>query len=247
MAKASKGTALALPFQQRLKEMREGKAAVINLSNNDRISTKGAKFSLDGKVLGTELNAVVLSWCFEQSYYDSAFSDEGNIPVCYAVGYDGKNMEPASNCVDKMAASCAECDLSKWIDDEKPKCTLRYRLAIMIEVNDEPVAKWLSIPPTSLGNWRELVKAVENQGIDLIEAALSISFDKKSDSAYPPIKFEMLNVVKGKKQLDVLMELLPKGQTMIETGYDPSFYKGATGGKSKAKPAAPKKRSKMSR
>lgn len=251
---------LALPWQQQLAAYaKEGKRGVEKTSDIDRISIKGNKFRVDGKLYGDNngrgFSGIVINTCYEQSYYDGEFDDNvSTIPACFAISYVGTDMQPDSNSVKKQASNCAECELSKWDGDTPPECKERRRLAVVIEdESGDTVVKVLSLSSTSLGNWKKYIKELSSMNLEPLQAATYIHFDEESSKAFQPVCFDFVSELKSEKQLEHLVSLLPRAEKLLEQTYDPSFYKeitkssSAKGKKKTAKKKTSARKSKFSK
>ena len=231
-----------------------GKAPKEKPATGDMISTKGGKFKLGNTVLGTELDCVVLAWNFERSYYDTDY-DKDNVssPACAALGYVEDELVPHDEAANKQCDTCAECWANEWESADKGKgkaCGDRRRLALVVAGKDDKMElKILSIAPTSLPSWRTFLNDVETAGIDVMQAAVNISFEEDSEYPSPPLVFEFVDEVQNEKALNLTASMFPMAEKLIEAPHDFSNYgnepKAKKGGKKKAsKKKASKKKSK---
>lgn len=254
--KKSTSTAIALPWQQQLAAYaKEGKMGVERTSDLDKISIKGSKFRVDGKLYGENngraFSGIVINTCVERAYYDGEFDDNVmTVPACFALSYDGNDMQPHKDSVKKQAANCAECELGKWDGDTPPECKERRRLATVIEdEHGETVVKVLNVSSTSLSNWKKYVKLLTSQNLAPIQSGTYIHFDEESTKAFQPICFDFVSELKNAKQLEHLVSLLPSSEKLLDQSYDPSFYKEPSsipGKRGKGKAAAAGKKKKVS-
>lgn len=229
-AKKSAGTGLALSWQQKLAEVTEqGKAPKEKPATGDWISTKGNKFKLGNTVLGTELDCVVVAWCFERSYYDTDY-DPDNIssPACAALTYNEEECYPAEDAANKQCEDCNECWANEWESADKGKgkaCSDRRRLALVVAGKDDKMElKGLSIAPTSLPSWREFLNEIETAGLDPMQAAVNISFDDDSEYPQHPLVFEFVDEVKNEKALNLTATMIDPAIKLIESPHDFSNY-----------------------
>lgn len=251
---ASGGKAVALPWMQALQS--SGKAPSIKTGgDSNSVSTRGSKFSIDGVKYGNEITAYIVTFINERSYYDTPYTEgEVRIPACFALSYTPDDMAPHSKAVKPQCDACDNCDLSVWGEDRTPPdCGERVRLGLLVNGKDgKPLIKTMSLPPTSLKNFREYFKEITGQGFVLLQCETRIYFDDESTAANPPICFEALNIVKGKvakeqKQLtEMATTIREKLEEMIEKPYDPSMYNEGKKAPASKKKTAKKKRSKFS-
>jgi len=254
-AKKSASKEIAVGWQAQLAaHAKEGKAPKEKALTGDYISTKGAKFSLGGAVLGREIDCCILGWNFEKSWYDSAFVDgEASAPACFAISYDEDEMTPHETSPNMQGDSdgmCEGCELNEWGSGkgEGKACADRRRLALVVEgTNGDMELKMLNISPSSLKNWKGFINGIEKQGIHVMQAAVNIHFDEDSTAAYPPICFEFLNEITNESTLDATAALLPEATTLLEQPYDVSNYEKPGGEKKTAKKKAKKKSNKKSK
>lgn len=250
-AKKKTSKALVTPWQQELaKQAKEGKAPKEKTFISDRISTKGAKFSIGGVIAGREMDCIVVGWGFEKTYYDADYVEgEASVPACFALGYDEDELAPHADSPNKQCSNCAECEQNEWGSGrgEGKACADRRRLVLVAfdKSTGKPVEgmKTLTLAPTSLKNWKSFVQDCENHDLHTIQAAVNISFDEESTAPNPPLVFTMIKEITNAKVLDGLAGLIESAEKMLEKPYDTSNYKKASKKKSKKK-ASKKKASK---
>ncbi len=227
-AKKKTGKSVMLPWQQQLAAYAKGgKKLKEKVVQSTYISAKGAKYRVDGGKARNELTGVILEACLERTFYDQPYTEgESNIPSCFALSYELSDVVPHTASVHKESSDCATCELAEWMGDAPPECTERRRLAMIVQTDEgETVLRTLSLPPTSLKNWREFYKDIIGQGFELMQMSVVISFDEDSSMAYPPMLFEAVKEIKNAKQLEELVANMPKAQELLEQGYDASGYK----------------------
>jgi hypothetical protein len=256
-AKKKASKALVTPWQQELaKQAKSGKAPKEKAFVSDRISTKGAKFSIGGVIAGRELDCVVVAWNFENTYYDSDYIEgEASVPGCFALGYDEDTLAPHTDSPSKQASECVDCEQNEWGSGrgEGKACSNRRRLVLVAfdKQTGKPVEgmKQLSLAPTSIGNWKSFVQDCENHGLHTLQMAVNISFDEESTAPNPPLVFTQIKEITNAKVLDGLASLIEPAEKMLEKPYDVSSYKKSkkkSKKKASKKKASKKKRSRLS-
>jgi len=251
--KASKSKSLVLPWKQQLaKYAEEGKAPKEAPATGDLISIKGSKFSFGDHLMGRSFNCVILAWGMERSFFDSPFKEkEVNSPACFALGNKLLGLMSHEDSPNKQGESCDECPLSKWGDDadpdKKPDCAERRRLIVSVKGEDGNIEiKQLTLPPTSLKNWKEFIAKTKVLGLATMQCAVKIYFEE-STATFDPICFDILKEITAEKTLQAMGEMLDQANKLLIRPYDAKNYtppgKGKKAGKKKV---AKKKRSKFS-
>lgn len=252
---AAKKKSIAIPWKQALAQAaKSGKAPKEKPSVGNKIKLmKSGKFSMGGKVLGSELDVVIISFLFQKAWYDRDF-DPDNVcpPACAALAYDEDEMEPLKESPVKQCDSCASCDFNEFGSATKgtgagKECADHRRLAVVAFDKKGVVEgiKRIDVPPTSLGNWRGFVGEVEDNGLEPMQCVVRLSFEEDSTATQPPLEFEFVKEIKTGKTLQELANLIPQAQKVIEQPYDFSKYEKPSKKKAKGKKKA-KKKSKFS-
>lgn len=245
---------IALPWKQQLAKMaKEGKAAKEKPMTGDRVSLKGAKFSIGGKILGRELDVVIISYLFQKAWFDRPYDEKVvHPPACFAIGYSEDGLGPDKTSPLKQSDKCVDCDFNEFGSSTRgtgagKECADHRRLAIVAYDKKGVVEgiKLLNVPPTSLGNWRGFVGEVEEEGLELIQCVTRISFEEDSTAQAPPLEFEFVKEIKTDKILKTLVGMLPEAQRMTERPFDVSKYQPVTKGAGK-KTKSKKTKSKFS-
>jgi hypothetical protein len=256
MAKAkpktkSKSKEVALPWKNQLaKYAEQGKAPKEKQATGDVISIKGGKFSIAGKVIGQEMDCIILGYSFQNTWYDKPYSEgEVNVPACFAIGYDEDTLEPHATSPIKQHDQCDGCDLNEYGSGtgNGKACTNRRCIALVHESQaGEPEIKILRIPPTSLTNWKHFVNDAEAHDLELVQCAVTVSFDPESTAVSPPLLFDFKSEITNEKLLQSLVQVMPQAQRMIEQPFDVSKYVKPSAKKTTKKKSVKKKKSKFS-
>lgn len=140
-----------------------------------QISTKSGILSyMDQPIPGNKLRCIVLAAIFENNYFEGKFDPKNpRNPICYAFGRTLPNGEPPEMIPfeairEPKAATCAECEWSKWgSDSESPsgkgkRCKEIYKLALVPAASaEQDVGKAevaiLRVPVTSRKNFELFV------------------------------------------------------------------------------------------
>jgi len=192
-----------------------------------KLSIKGGKFSIpvDGEreIIrnGTgkkakpamDVNVVVMAARdgLSKAYYDVDYDpDDPAGPVCQSDG--GVIPDPRSS--DIQCVSCTVCDFNKFGSGKgKGKaCTDRKELVVALMVDDELatdddeniIVYNLSIPPTSLKNWKTFIKSVTELNAPVPAVVTAVS--QCGEDSYPEIDFEAVGYVPE----DVLKQILAR-------------------------------------
>lgn len=146
-------------------------------------STKGAKLKWnDERINDDTLICVILTHCFENTFYPSEFSsDDKSPPPCFSLGMDGESLKPHENCEEPQNEACKDCPNLEWSSGKgKAKaCSNKYRLALLpagsyipddnpeLITNPKEYSKnkigYLRIPPTSLINYTKYVSLLRSK------------------------------------------------------------------------------------
>lgn len=209
-----------------------------------RISIRGGRFRIregkEEKVLGTTLSAVIVganpntTKLFYKGSYDPKAED--NKPDCYSL--DG--VRPADDAEDPQAQLCATCDQNQWgsklteSGGKMKACADQKRLAI-ISADDksaEPVVYAFTVPPSSLGNFRNYAKLLESKGFPPELCVTKITFDETTSHPKPQFEFagfvseDMVPIIDGLVVNPFIKEVT--GETPIKlTAIEPPANKPA--------------------
>jgi hypothetical protein len=138
-------------------------------------------------------------------YYAKTFSEgdsDGAMPDCYT--NDG--VTPSPHAREPQAKKCAVCPHRVWgsrvSSDAKPgeekkgrACSDQGRLALATPDSlDKPEkAMLMRVPPASLKNLREAVKAIDQRKLDYNMVVMKVSFDP--EAASPTLKFKPIGIL----------------------------------------------------
>lgn len=129
-------------------------------------------------------------------FYDKKYSEgesDGARPTCYS--YDG--VAPSHNALQPQAKKCALCPKNQWgskltEDGKKGKlCSDNARIAISAPDRIEPML--VRVPPASLKNLREAVKAVNARKVPYNATVMKIGFDPQQPS--PTLTFKPIGLL----------------------------------------------------
>lgn len=221
---------IALPWQKQLMAHLEKVAPAVETAATGKfISTKGGNFSLGGISMGREFDAVIVDWCYENSYYDKAFLEgEANVPVCFAVARTEEDLKPDSESPIMQSEDCAGCDLNEWGTAKNggrgKACTNRRKLALVVEGGGGEI-KMLRIAPTSIASWKSFVTKINKMGMHTMQCKVRLSFDNDTTLKGMPLKFEFLEEITNEKSLSALVETLDEAAILLGQPYDTSGYK----------------------
>lgn len=248
--KKSTSKAITLPWQQQLaKYAKEGKKPVEKPLVGDFISAKNGKFMMGKAVLGSEIDCVIVGWVFENSYHNYPYSQgEAYPPTCFAIGYDEDNLTAHETSPDRQGGKdhmCEGCKLNEWGSDSGrgKACRNRRRLALVVEYETgKAEVKMMSIPPTSLANWKKFIGDLDNLELHTMQAKVNIHFDLDSTATSAPLVFEFVKEITKGKTLQVLAGVMDEATKLLDKPNDVSNYIGNI----KPKPKGKKKKSKFS-
>lgn len=168
-------TGLALSDQWEADMAAEAKdVSAKEVSYAPRISFKGGRLSVAGTpVKDNVLEVVVVDAGFSKAYYTEAFdADHPTTPKCYAFGRDEGTLKPHPQAPEPQSGTCAVCPHNKFgtADQGKGKACKDERRLMVIpgdtkaqEVQKAEVVMAI-VPPTSLKNWGNYVKALSAMG-----------------------------------------------------------------------------------
>lgn len=199
-------------------------------SSFPRISIRGGRFRIregkEEKVLGTTLHAVIVgantntTKLFFKGAYDPKAEDVK--PDCYS--NDG--VRPAEDAEDPQAQLCATCDQNQWgsklteSGGKMKACADQKRLAIISadDKSQEPVVYAFTVPPSSLGNFRNYGKMLDAKGFPAELCITKITFDE--ETSHPKPQFEHAGFV-SEDMLPIIDELVASAHVKEVTGETP--------------------------
>lgn len=159
-----------------------------------------SSFILPDQMETKELEAVIVDFVTINSYFDRPYvrgDDSPKIPACYAVGYEVKNMAPATDAPAKQAASCKNCPMNQFGSAPTGKakaCKNTRMLALMpakvLDPENAPIYM-LSVPPGSLTYFDKYVNNLATRmRLTPISVKTKISLDPK-ETFYAP-RFDVI-------------------------------------------------------
>lgn len=221
-------------------------------------STRGGTLKLnDAPIENDEMAVVVLDSVLENVYYDEDFDpDNRTSPSCYALGRDETALAPHDQSEKPQAASCEECEFSKFGSANKGRgkaCKNRRRLALIpagtinkageFEAFDEEDAftksqvAYLNIPPTSINSFGAYVKQVAN----VLRRPLHAVFTKVSLVSDDKTQFKFVFETLGKVPDELVGALIERNKAQQP---ETSFPYQKTESAPKTKKAAGRRESK---
>jgi hypothetical protein len=156
-----------------------------------RISIKGSRFKVDGKVIGNEgitFDAIVLRETPVNLYYLNRYNqDDPTSPDCWSLG----GIKPDVSCSSPQSATCAPCRHNKFGSgtDEKgvktrgKACKNTRRLVLKYRGVDMPVL--LSLPATSVKLFNQFLKTLSSNEPPIPMFALRTIFGFDTEAEYP--------------------------------------------------------------
>ena len=134
--------------------------------------------------------------------------------------HDEDEMVISEGVPNQQCEDCNECWANEWESAKVGKgkaCADRRRLALVVAGKDDKMElKILNIPPTSLKSWKGFVNEVDALGLNVMQAAVNISFDEDSTAAQMPLLFEFVDEVQNEKALNVTAAMLEPAYKLIE-------------------------------
>ncbi len=249
---AKKKKEIALDWRKQLtKHVKEGKAPKEKPLAGNFISANGGKmvFSIGGAKLGDVIECVVIGWRFENSWHDYGYvAGEPYPPTCFSVGVDEDEMQSHETSPDRQGGAnhgCIDCELNEWGSGigKGKACGNRRRLALVVDADKgKPEIKMLSIPPTSLANWKKFMESVNNLELHTMQVALRIGFDKDSTAKQAPLTFEFIDEIGDDRVLSELAGVLDAADKLLDEPNDVSGYIGNGGNKKVASKKGSKKK-----
>lgn len=257
---AAESTGRALqPWEQRMAE--RAKAAVESASSGSgsskKIGTRGGVFTIDGaQVEGNVLQAVVLDFLFDVTYYEEGFdADDITPPTAFALGRNEKTLVwDDSSHPDFAGKELKTSPVFQWgsADKGKGKAAKSRRRLLLIASSDleEDVAaaevRKLMVPVTSSSDWDAYVKQVAAHGRDPSGVLTEISIKPHPKYQFT-LSFKMLGLIEDEymPEIDAKLETIQEDLMSPYAAYDSvqeeeEEDRGGRGSKAVAKGAAKK-------
>lgn len=192
------GTALQ-SIQERIKAELATMRESIPTSDSNRISTKGKLFRLpNGRTSQGPISVIILDYRNHNDYYIGAYNPmKPQPPVCFATAKVYSEMAPHPDSPKPQAESCGECVNNQWKSAPTGKgkaCRNKVRLAVTypdLEPGTSPSVHILTVAPTSLSAWAELMTGLEGNDMLPIQIVTEIRFDPNVD--YPKLQFKCIS------------------------------------------------------
>lgn len=220
VAEAVRGKELQ-PWEQKMAE--RAKAAVESAasggSSSKKIGTRGGVFTIDGnQVDGNVLQAVVLDFLFDVTYYEDNFDpDDITPPTASALGRNEKTLVWAEGShPDYAGEELKSSPVFQWgsADKGRGKAAKSRRRLLLISSADleEDVAaaevRRLMVPVTSASEWDAYVKQVAAHGRDPAGVLTEISITPHPKYQFT-LSFKMLGLVEN--------EFMPEIDAKLDT------------------------------
>jgi hypothetical protein len=207
-----RGTTALTNWQERMRQQAIDVAAREVLTA-PRISIKGGSLTVNGQDVPLnknrgryELPVIITEFTNEKAYFDTPYVEgEARTPVCYAFHNDEKLLTPLKINGEKdnlppkkQADSCAICPHNAMGTAEQgdgKACRDHRRLMVLaasVTAGQVPKSEalLLSVPPTSLKNWKKYLKGLRDLGFTPWGVRTLIFLYKEKGKAYYNIGFE---------------------------------------------------------
>lgn len=162
-----------------------------------RINTKGKVFTLpDGTSLTGKLNAVILDYRFQNTYYKAAWDGQSaNRPDCIATGKNQEELVPNSDIEEPVNHDCASCPMNEWGSSSNGRggkaCQNKVRLALVTaDADDRTPIYTLDLTPTALPSFNAFMDGCNKHKSLPINFIAEIWFDEKS--SFPSIRLKAI-------------------------------------------------------
>lgn len=198
------------------------------------ISIKGGKFSLNGGVVGKELEVIILDSVYLRTWYSGAYDPENTSPpACWMISdEETEDTGPDSQSAVPQSDSCSMCEKNEWGSSEKGKgkaCGSHFRLAIIdgtactpddIEAAEVPR---LTIPTTTVANWKSyVVKLAKQLGKPPFAVVTKLTFDLEAD--WEKLQFSTISVIDDPLLIDAILRKREDIEDQLRQGYDKASY-----------------------
>jgi hypothetical protein len=138
--------------------------------NNNYFSINNAKISFMGSDLGSEMDVVILDALHDRAMYPGSFG-QAKSPICFSYSKDGIGMVPHDASQEKQSETCEGCQWNKFgsAQQGEGKACREYRRLAVISAREleseevpEAILGILKVPPTSMRNYSDYVRALAN-------------------------------------------------------------------------------------
>ncbi len=248
MPRAASSKALVEALNKRLAERVRvtSESVQADASNIIRVTNKG-KFQYQGVDIGSSMDVVVLDTLFESVYFDTPFDPDNQTvdPTCWAIGRVANKLAPPADHARPQSEACATCEWNEYgsASSGRGKACRNYRRVCVVPwVNGAPDVDQVAIlrlAPTSLGPFNRYLRHVIHElGRDTISLVTRFTVDDSVSwgQIRPP---EEVDVIEDPAVLNRLLDV-PAEAILENVGYT------LTPPEREAKPAKPKRRSKLS-
>lgn len=187
------GTDISTDVQAQLKARQQRLAAKLEgLSEGgepNAIKAQGQHFILpDGETkIPMPLKVVVLGFAYFNAYYKTKYvQGQASFPDCFAVGDHIPSMQPSQNSPDAQHENCLTCPHNQFGSAENGRgkaCGNRMNLAVQLPEfggAEGPIYR-ISVSPTALTGWKQLVDKLSSRGVDPIQLVIEIGRDPNVD------------------------------------------------------------------
>lgn len=158
----------------------------------NKISIKDKQFTLPDKtVLGDTMECVILDFVNRNEFYKGRWDPKNPAPPdCVAAAKKIEDLAPFKDSPDMQADSCDECMMNQFGSNGDAKaCKNTFYLAVRPLDSEDDMIMTLSVPPTSLKNFKGFVQKVAKlYNLPPIGVVTRIGFNQ--DSTYSMLTFE---------------------------------------------------------
>lgn len=224
-------------------DIEEQSAMIIpSTSNRIRLNSKsGKQYVFPDKTEVDDFEAIVVDFATTQVLYDGPYAEgQLNSIVCYAAATKPADLAPMEGVASPQAESCRVCPNSKFgANSEKPACSLRKPLAIMMDGVDELLILDLPVMAAKqFDKYAQSVLVAEGRPIYAVKTRFTFDQTVKFDSP----RFELVEACDG-DEAEAAFNRRDEARNMLLV--PPNFQPVEKQAASKGKPmAAPKKRAK---